>query len=138
MSAKIPDHVEALFWLLRGRHQVGLEVDWKVSPDMDQLMIYGFCRFGGKAGNGKIAMEQLCCLADSYGLKLMLQPDNKRLQEYYETFGFKVGKSDYHGGRPDMIRQPDTKNAEWHPDFLPSPREYWIKAHARREAEQRV
>ena|SRR5579864_337409 len=78
------------FHILIGRHQVGLGVTWCLGVHSDtKFSIGGFCRFGEVKGNGAVALEQICLLADRYGITLVLTADNGQLVEkVYAPHGF--------------------------------------------------
>ena len=73
------------FYKLLGRHIERLRVSWQINPEG---YIMGFCRFGGKPGNGAKAMRHICALADVWGMDLSLHVANDRLLAYYAQFGF--------------------------------------------------
>lgn len=91
------------FAMLLGRHISALKVGWQLEYNHEKgLYLGGFGRFGGKPGNGAIALREICAMADTQGKSITLHADNENLMRYYTQFGF-VRQSEHNRL---MVRQP--------------------------------
>jgi hypothetical protein len=107
------------FDVLRGRHIERLKVGWHID---ECGYIGGFGRFGGKPGNGAIAMRHICLLSSKWNIGLSLHADNERLVEWYSQFDFVRpfdGRQMYRSIYPWNWRDKDVKAfARWTDNVL--------------------
>lgn len=81
--------------LLESHRRLGVHWSLRVENDMETVTFHSFMRtFRGTKrdketkGNGAIALDGVCALADDLKLKLRLWTIYEPLVEYYERFGF--------------------------------------------------
>ena len=82
--------VPGSFYMLLGRHLEKYQVSWTPCVKKDGIGITTFYRFGDEKGNGALALQEVCDLADDYGAPLYLFTDYRKLVSYYERFGFVI------------------------------------------------
>lgn len=104
------DHFECL----ARDHAERLGVWWAIAPDGSiSLNFHSFGRRGGfenqqGKGNGRVALQEVCALADRYHIVLTLDTCADKLIAYYQAFGFRRLKPEC--TRPfKFIRFPDKK-----------------------------
>lgn len=73
---------------LQGRHRLELGVSWHVTPRARHWLFFAFVNFRGAKGQGRVALQEVCTLADRWAIKLTLATTIPKLCPYYESFGF--------------------------------------------------
>lgn len=93
-------------------HRYELGVQWWIYVRAafgceDSLYFCGFSRLeGSPKGNGRIALKEVCDLADKFDVPLTLEAIAKELFPYYESFGF-VCQRKYRDGLRLYKREPE-------------------------------
>lgn len=76
------------FHALAEFHRRSLGVTWAISSQKDAFMFWNFQRYGSTKGNGRVALAEVCELADRLDVTLKLWTVCLKLIPYYEGFGF--------------------------------------------------
>jgi hypothetical protein len=84
---------------LADEHRTQLGVTYSITANARGPWSIMGLRNRGAKGNGAIALQDLCTLADEYGVTLALGTSIEKLKPYYEGFGFRpVRDFKLHGG----------------------------------------
>lgn len=79
------------FQELRNKHWTKMKVQWSCMANAGEptIAVYCFENKSGIKGKGRLAMTEICKMADHMAAPLRLWTNVPKLDAYYESFGFK-------------------------------------------------